>query len=164
MPVPLGPDATLAWAPTGDRLAAMREEAGVFVVDVFDVSASGRVKRVGTLSPEGYALQRLLGFTSEGQVSVLALRLETGPLEVIYHLAVEGETLTRLAQLPGPGRNWVDSTTMSIATEALANGSEEYEEPAWPWSDRAKLVTCVLIMVFLLGLYLTRLPKKMRGR
>jgi len=161
VPAPLAQDATLAWAPTGNRLAAARSDAGVVVVDVFDVSASGRVERVDTLSPDGYALQRLLGF-SDSHVSVIALRLDTGALERIYRLAVDGEAMTELAQLPGPGLNWVDSSTLRVATQALANGSDRYEEPRWPWSDRAKLTTSALVVLLLLGLYLTRRRRGVR--
>jgi DNA-binding beta-propeller fold protein YncE len=158
--IPLGPDATLAWAPTGDRLAAMRSTSGGSVVDVFDMSEPGRAQRISTLSPEGYSLERLLGFTSDNRVSVIALRLETGPIEVIYGLSVSDEVMTELAQLPGPGRNWVDSATMRIAAEALANGSVEHEEPWWPWGDRAALVACVIAVLFSLGLFLTRRPSR----
>ena len=56
--------------------------------------------------------------------------------------------------------DWVDSATMALAAEALANGSVPYDEPRWPWSDRAKLTPSALAMFFLLGLYLTRRPRR----
>lgn len=159
-PAPIPPTATLAWQPSGDQLAAMRHVRGVGSVEVYDVAADGRLSRAFVVSPEGYSLQELLGFTGETRVMVRALTLETGPLEIVYSMStVDTAQPSEVMQLPPPGSNWVGPQTLDVATEPLARGSRAFGEPRWPWSHVAKLVSCIVLAVFLAGLYLTRRPK-----
>jgi hypothetical protein len=157
---PIPPTATLAWQPSGDRLGVMRHVRGVGSVDVFDVGPNGRLTKAFVVAPDGYSLQELLGFTGDTRVSVRALTLETGPLEIVYSMStVDTAQPSQVMQLPGPGSNWVGAETLDVATEPLARGSRDFGEPQWPWSHLAKLVSCVVLAVFLAGLYLTRRPR-----
>lgn len=165
-PAPIAQDATLAWQPSGRQLAAMRDVRGVRSVEVFDVAADGRLKLSRTVRPDGYALQELLGFTSDTRVSVSALTLETGAISLVYQMStVDAAPPTQVMQLPAQGTNWAGRETLQVASQPLARGNEAFEEPSWPWSQLSMLVASVLVAVFALGLYLTRpVPRRMRGR
>lgn len=157
---PIPPTASLAWQPSGNRLAVMRHVRGVGAIDVFDVGPDGRLTKAFVVAPDGYSLQELLGFTGDTRVSVRALTLETGPLEIVYSMStVDTAQPSEVMQLPGPGTNWVGAQTLEVAAEPLARGSRDFGEPRWPWSHLAKLVSCVVVAVFLAGLYLTRRPR-----
>lgn len=151
---------TLAWRPSGGQLAAMREVRGVRSVEVFDVAADGRIRLASRVTPDGFAQQDLLGFTSDTKVAVTALRMETGPLPLVYEMSTTNEAPpARVMQLPGPGSNWVGPETMSIAGQPLARGSSAFDEPLWPWADLSRLVVAALVALFAVGLYLTRRPR-----
>lgn len=157
VPTTLTGDATLAWQPSGSRLAAMQETQGVRTVEIFDLTADGELTRTARVTPKGYAQQELLGFTGAGDVAVRALNRSTGPVEFVYSMSTQGdERPAEVTQLPGPGTNWVGPETLTLAAEPLAQGSTDFAEPRWPWSDRAKLVTVGVGALFVLGVYLTR--------
>lgn len=163
VPVPLASETTLAWQPSGDRLAAMHDVGGVNVIDLFDVGRGGRVEASGTVRPDQRSLERLLGFTSDTHLTVTGLGLETGALEQVFRLSTVDSTTAPVMRLAGPGTNWWGSETVSFAARPLAAGSVDYDEPPWPWSASAKLVLSAVVAVFVLGLYLTRgLPRRMR--
>lgn len=163
-PTSIAPGATLAWQPAGNQIAAMRDIRGVKVVDVFDVAADGGLSLARTVHPDGYALQQLLGFTSDTRLTVSALTLETGAIARVYRMStVDTSPPAQVMQLAAQGTNWASPQTLQMAGEPLASGSAAFEEPSWPWSDVSKLVASVIAAVFALGLYLTRrLPKRMR--
>jgi hypothetical protein len=163
VPAPITPAATLAWQPSGDQLAAMRSQAGVNMVDIFTVSPTGELAKVHSLQPARTAIQSLLGFTSDENVTVVALQAESGAVERTYRLSAVDGTMTPVTQLPAPGPNWLGAEAMAVAAEPLANPATDFGEPRWPWSDGAKLLGSAVLAFFLLGLYLTRrLPKRMR--
>jgi hypothetical protein len=163
LPMRLSSETQLAWQPAGERLAAMHDVGGVNVVDMLDVAADGGLQRSGTLRPSQRSVQRLLGFTSDTHLTVVGLGLETGALEQVYRLSAVDSTATPVMRLAGPGTNWWGSETVSFAAEPLAAGSADFEEPRWPWSIGAKLVVSALVVVFVVGLYLTRgLPRRRR--
>lgn len=152
--------ASVAWSPTGDRLVSMQEVAGVnllFVSELGDDGVLGTPTRVDTT---GLAIERLLGFSGERTVAVIALQLSSGSLEQIIDVPLDGRSATPLTVLPSPGENWVGTPTMSVATDTLFQGSTDFPERTWPWSHVARLVGCIVIGVFLLGLYVTRRPKR----
>ena len=153
--------ATLAWSPSGDLLAAMSQARGVRSVEVFELADGKATRRVHTVSPDGYAQQQLLGFTGERTVAVSALTLESGPIPVVYEMsAVDDAPPAQLTLLAGEGSNWVGPETLAVAAEPLARGSTDYDEPLWPWSALSRLVASTLVALFLLGLYLTRRPRR----
>ncbi len=149
-------DATLAWSPSGEQVAAMREVGGVRVVEVFDVGRT-RTTLVRTVRRAGYAQQELLGFTGEGRVTVTALTLETASIPLVFNMSTtDAFPPTRVMQLPDR-EGAVE--TLALAADPLAAGSWAFDEPRWPASDLAKLTGSVVTTVFLLGLYLTRRPR-----
>ena len=104
-------------------------------------------------------MDRLLGFSGERTVAVVAYLLESGSVERILDIHLDGRPPNDLTTLPAPGENWVDTGTLAIAADNLVAGSTDYEDQVWPWSYTARLVSCVLFMLFLLGLYVTRRPR-----
>jgi hypothetical protein len=62
-------------------------------------------------------------------------------------------------QLPGSG---IDRGTLVVAAEPLAQGNASFDEPRWPARDLSKLVASIVVTVFVLGLYLTRRPRRAR--
>ncbi len=157
VPTSLRPDATLAWSPAGDRLAAMEEERGVREVAVYDVGRHGALRHTSTIDPDGYAQQDLLGFVTEDSVAVSALTLETATLPLVFEMSTTGDVPpAELMQLQGSEQT---VGTMEVATDAVTQGSSPFAEPRWPVSSMAKLVGSVIVAVFLLGLYVTRRPR-----
>jgi hypothetical protein len=155
-------DATLAWSPSGEQLAAMREVRGVRFVEVFDVAADGRLSLAHTVRPAGHAQRELLGWVNDRRVAVTALRIETGTLELVFSMStVDTSPPTQLMQLPADGFH---RPTLEVAAGPLSQGSARFEEPAWPATDVSKLVASVVLSGFLLGLYLTRRPRSSQSR
>lgn len=152
----IAPGAALAWQPSGKQLAALHEEHGVRTVDLFDVLGDGRVRPGDSVSRDGYAIQDLLGFTSDNRVAVTAMGLESGPLPIVYTMStVDTSPPTKVMQLSGDGR-W---STLELAGQPLTFGSSAFKEPNWPASDLSKLVASAIVAFFVLGLYLTRRPR-----
>lgn len=157
VPTSVGTDATLVWSPTGDRLAAMEEVRGVRDVEMYDVGRGGRLRLLGTIEPDGYAQQELLGFVTEDSVAVSALTLQTATLPLVFEMSTaEDAPPVELVQLQGSEQT---VGTLQVARDPLAQGSAPFAEPRWPASSLAKLVGSVVVAVFLLGLYITRRPR-----
>jgi dipeptidyl aminopeptidase/acylaminoacyl peptidase len=152
--------ASLAWSPGGDQLVSMQEVAGANRLFLSDLGADGVLGTPARVDTTGLALERLLGFSGDRTVAVIALQLSSGSLEQIIDVRLDGRSATPLTVLPGPGENWIGSPTLSVATDTLFQGSTEFPERTWPWSYLARLVGCIVIAVFLLGLYVTRRPKR----
>jgi len=152
-PTTIAPGAALAWQPAGKQLAALREARGVRSVQLFDVAGAGRLTPAGAVSRDGYAIQDLIGFTSDNRVAITALSMETGPLPLVYTMStVDDSPPTQVMQLSGSGR-W---DTLQVAAEPLSYGSTPFKEPHWPAKDLSKLVGSIVVALFALGLYLTR--------
>jgi hypothetical protein len=161
-PSTISADATLAWQPSGDQIAAMQETRGVNRVEVFDIAPDGRLTPAFTVHPRGYAQQELIGYIRDTDVAVTALRLETGSIEVLYEMStVDDSAPSELVQLPGPGINWAGTETMEVPAGPMAWGSTDYDEPRWPWSDVSKLIASAVVSIFLVGVYITR-PRRRR--
>jgi hypothetical protein len=155
-------EATLAWSPSGEQLAALREVRGVRFVEVFDVAGDGRLSLAHTVRPAGHAQRELLGWVNDRRVAVTALRIETGTLELAYSMStVDTSPPSQLMQLPADG---IHRPTLEVAAGPLSQGSARFEEPTWPATDVSKLVASVVLSAFLLGLYLTRRPRKGQSR
>lgn len=153
-------DAQLAWSPSGERLVSLQEVSGSGRLQVWARAADGTVSLSGTAPAEGISVRRLLGFTGDDTVAVVGLALETGALVRAFDVPLDGSgSPDQLAQLPGPGENWVGPETLEVSTDALLGRSTAFEEPRWPWSHRAKLVSSLVLAAFALGLYATRRPR-----
>jgi hypothetical protein len=159
--VAVSADAQLAWSPSGDRLATLQEVAKVQRLQVWQRAADGTVSPSGSAPAEGISLRHLLGFTGEDAVAVAGLSLETGAIERIFEVPVGvSGSVDEMGVLPAPGVNWVGGQTLAVASDALLGGSTQFEEPRWPWSHLAKLVASFVVALFLLGMYLTRRPRR----
>lgn len=148
--------ASLAWSATGDRLASLRVKDGgkrLFLSRLGEGGAVARGEQVGT---QGISLERLIGFSGERTIAVVAFLLESGSVERILDIPLDGRSPTDLTTLPSPGANWVGSDTLAIAADNLVAGSIATDDRVWPWTYSARLVACILLSGFLLGLYVTR--------
>jgi hypothetical protein len=155
-------DVDLAWSPTGEVLVGLQEVDGVRRLFAASVDRAGRLEQAQQLSTEGISLERLIGFSSENTVSVSAYMLESGAVERVIDIRLDGGPPIDLVTLPSPGDNWVGSQTLAVSTEALRTGSIDFGSHLWPWSHAARLASCVLIALFALGLWLTRPPRAVR--
>lgn len=159
--VAVGPDAQLAWSPSGERLVTLQEIAGVRRLQLWDRQTDGEVTAAGDVPAKGVAVAELLGFTGEEEVAVTGRSLETGAITRLFEVPVDGSNdPIEIGQLPGPGENWVGEETLEVSTEALRGGTHGFAEPRWPWSHRAKLVASLVLALFALGMYLTRRPRR----
>ncbi len=148
--------ASLAWSATGDRLASLRVKDGVKRLFLSQLAADGTVARGEQVDTRGISLERLIGFSGERTIAVVAFLLESGSIERILDIPLDGRSPTGLTTLPSPGDNWVGSNTLAIAADNLVAGSTETDDRVWPWTYSARLVACILLSGFLLGLYVTR--------
>lgn len=152
-------EATLAWSPRGDQLADLHDESGINRLHLSPLRKDGTVSRSEQVDTSGLSLQHLLGFSSERTVAVDAFVLESGNVERVIDVSLDGRTRTDLTTLPPPGENWVDTSTLAVSTDTLFKGSYPWPNPLWPWSYAARLGACALLMFFLFGLYVTRRPR-----
>lgn len=148
--------AALAWSPTGDRLVSLREQDGVNRLYVSPLGEDGTLARGERVTTEGIYLDRLIGFSGEHTVAAVALQIESGSIERILDIPLDGRSVADLTTLPSPGENWAGTRTLAVAADNLVAGSTDYDDRLWPWSYAARLVACVLFAFFLLGLYVTR--------
>jgi len=151
--------ASLAWSPTGDRLVNMQEVSGANRLFESQLGSDGRLGSPTMIESEGLAIERLLGFSGERTVAVVALQLQSGSLEQIVDVPLDGRSATPLTVLPSPGENWAGTPTLSVATDNLYQGSTEFTEQIWPWAYLSRLVACIIVGLFVFGLYVTRRPK-----
>jgi hypothetical protein len=134
--------------------------SGARRLQVWERRSDGTVELVRSAPAEGISLGRLLGFTDEDTVAVVGLALETGGIQRLFKVAVDGSgTAVEVGQLPAPGDNWVGAETLEVAAAALDGGTTRFAEPRWPWSDAAKLVSSLVLALFALGMFLTRRPR-----
>lgn len=152
--------ASLAWSPTGDRLVSMQEVAGANRLFVSEVGGDGRLRPPTSIDTTGLAIERLLSFSGERTVAVVALQLQSGSIEQIVDVPLDGRSATAMTVLPSPGENWVGTPTLSVASDTLYQGSTGFPERVWPWSYLSRLVACIIFGLFLFGLYVTRQPKR----
>lgn len=159
-PTELAETAALAWSPTGDRLVSLQENSGAQRLFLSEVGGDGSVGAPTRVDTAGLAIDRLLAFSGDRTVAVIALQLQSGSLEQIVDVPLDGRSATGLTGLPARGENWVGTPTLAVASENLFTGSTEFDDPAWPWSYTARLVGCIVFALFLLGLYVTRRPRQ----
>jgi len=158
-PTDIPASASLAWAPNGRRLISLQQVEGAKRLFLSALGRDGSLSEGEQVSTEGIALDRLLGFSGDQTVAVVAYQLESGSVERILDIHLDGRSPSDLTILPPPGENYVDTNTLTIATDNLVAGSTNYDDQIWPWSYTARLVACILFMLFLLGLFLTRRPR-----
>ncbi len=151
--------AELAWSPQGDRLADLRNEGGTHRLYVSELRSDGRVAPAERVEVPGISLQHLFGFSGERSIAADAFVLESGSVERVLDVSLDTGSTSDLTTLPAPGPNWVDASTVSVASDTLRRGSYEWPSQLWPWSYAARLAACALLMFFLFGLYVTRRPR-----
>ena len=90
---------------------------------------------------------------------------ETLAVNVAGEIPVDGSgSVVEIGQLPARGDNWVGPETLEVAAGALVGGTTTFEEPRWPWSHLAKLVSSLVLALFALGMYVTRRPRSRPAR
>ena len=161
-PTDIPEDATLAWSRNGQQLISLRQVGGAKKLFLSDLGDDGTLSEGVQVDTTGIRLERLLGSSGERTVAVVAYLLESGSIERILDIPLDGRSPTNLTTLPPSGENWVATDTMAVAADNLVAGSMDYEGQVWPWSYTSRLVACILFMLFLLGLYVTRRPRSSR--
>lgn len=156
---PIPADAQLAWSPQGDRLADLRDVDGNLRLFLSGLAHDGSLAEPQQVEVPGVSMQHLFGFSGDQTLAVDAYLIETGSIERVLDVSLGQGSTTDLTTLPSTGRNWVDVSTMSVATDVLVHGSFDWPARLWPWSHASRLVACALLMFFLFGLYVTRRPR-----
>lgn len=159
-PIDAPADAELAWSPSGDRLAYLHDRTGNNRLFVADLERDGTLGPGRQVETSGIALLHLFGFSGTRTVAVDAYLLESGAIERVLDVPLEQGSVSDLTLLPSPGQNWVDTATLQVAADTLLKGSYAWDRPVWPWSHLARLMACALVMLFLLGLFVTRRPRQ----
>ena len=162
-PSPFAEASALAWAPTGEQLVAL-EGGGVLRLRAAPADSDGRLGTPKTIDTSGISLDGLLGFSGDGTVAVRAYLLESGNIERILDVQLDGGAPVDVTTLPPPGENWRGSATLAVSGDALRSGSTDFDNEVWPWSYRARLGACVLVGLFGLGMWLTRRRRTWRRR
>jgi hypothetical protein len=162
-PSPFAEASALAWAPTGEQLVAL-EGGGVLTLRAAPADGDGRLGKPRTIDTSGISLDGLLGFSGDGTVAVRAYLLESGNIERILDVQLDGGAPVDVTTLPPPGENWRGSATLAVSGDALRSGSTDFDNEVWPWSYRARLGACVLVGLFGLGMWLTRRRRTWRRR
>ncbi len=158
-PTSIPADAQLAWSPQGDRLADLRDVAGSYRLFLSETRRDGTLAPPRRLEVPGVSLQHLFGFSGAQTVAVDAYLLETGSIERVLDVSLGRGSTTDLTTLPSAGRNWVDVSTLAVATDTLVRGSYQWPTQVWPWSHTSRLAASALLMFFLFGLFVTRRPR-----
>lgn len=146
----------LTWAPPGDRLVSLQPSGGSWHLFQSAVGSDGLLADAQQVEVPQTSMERLLGFTGRDSVAVVAYALETGSVQRVLDVPLDAGSPTDLTTLPDRGENWVGAGTMDVATSTLPFGSTEFDEPIWPWTHLSRLVACILLGAFLLGLFVTR--------
>ncbi len=162
-PSPFAEGSPLAWSPTGEQLVAL-EGDGVLTLRAAPADGDGQLGKPQTVDTSGISLDGLLGFSGDGTVAVRAYLLESGNIERILDIQLDGGSPTDVTTLPPPGENWQGSETLAVSGDALRSGSTDFDNEIWPWSYRARLMACLLVGLFGLGLWLTRRRRSWRRR
>ena len=163
-PSPFAEGSPLAWAPTGEQLVALQDDDGVLTLLVATVDDDGQLGEARTVDTSGISLDGLLGFSGDDTVAVRAFLLESGNIERVLDVQLDGGSPVDVTTLPPQGENWRGSATLAVSGDALRSGSTEVDNRVWPWSYRARLVACLLVGLFGLGLWLTRRRRPWRRR
>ena len=163
-PSPFDEASPLAWAPTGDQLVALQDDDGVRTLLAAPADGDGRLGEPQTVDTSGISLEGLLGFSGEATVAVRAYLLESGNVERILDVRLDGGSPVDVTTLPPQGENWRGSSTLAASGDALLSGSIDFDDAVWPWSYRSRLMACLLVGLFGLGLWLTRRRRSRRQR
>ena len=156
-PSPVAEGAPLAWSPDGEQLIALQEapngNPGLVAAPAGPGTEVGEARPVDTT---GVSLLGLLGFSGDDSVAVRAYLTESGPVERILDVQLDGGSPVDVTTLPSEGENWRSSDTLAVSDRALLSGANDFGSEVWPWSYRARLAACVIVAMFGLGLWLTR--------
>jgi len=156
-PSPFEDDVRIIWAPTGEQVVALQDDAdGVPRLFSAPAHQDGRLGEAAQVDTSGVAIHRMLGFSGDTTVAISAYLLESGNVERILDVKLGGGSVVDLTALPTGGENWRGSATLVASGEALRAGSVDFGARQWPWSYRSRLVGCVLVGIFGLGMWLTR--------
>jgi hypothetical protein len=162
-PSPVDEGVRLAWSPSGEQLVALQPDAeGVLSLVAAPASGDGELGKARTVDTSGVALDGMLGFSGDDTVAVTAYLLESGSVERVLDIQLDGGSPVDVTTLPSPGENWRSSTTLAVSEQALRSGSSDFGSRVWPWSYLSRLIASALVGVFFLGLWLTRRQRHQR--
>lgn len=148
--------AQVAWSGGGGQLVSLQPVQGVRRLFVSPLGEAGRLAAAERVAVPGVSPERVLGFTGEHSVAVLAYALESGAVQRVLDVPLTGGEPGDLTTLPEKGENWAGSQTLAVAADTLPFGSTAFDEPVWPWTYVSRLVACIILGFFLLGLFVTR--------
>ena len=162
-PSPVDEGVRLAWSPSGEQLVALQPDAeGVLSLVAAPASGDAELGEARTVDTSGVALDGMLGFSGDDTVAVTAYLLESGSVERVLDIQLDGGSPVDVTTLPSPGENWRSSTTLAVSEQALRSGSSDFGSRVWPWSYLSRLIASALVGVFFLGLWLTRRQRHRR--
>lgn len=162
-PSPVDEGVPLAWSPSGEQLVALQpDDQGVLSLVAAPASGDGELGEPRTVDTSGVSLNGMLGFSGDDTVSVSAYLLESGSVERVLDIQLDGGAPVDVTTLPSPGENWKGSSTLAVSEQALRSGSQDFGSRVWPWSYMSRLIASVLVGVFFLGLWLTRRQRNRR--
>lgn len=150
----LPPTTMLAWSPSGEQLLTLDRDGGTlrrWSRSGDGLRVDGRVRQA-----EGIYLERLVGYVDGDRAAVIGLARGTSTELMSLDLATgQVETISNLPP-PGAEGNWLDTSTLSLANDALRNDTEDFPAALDVWSDRAVLSALIIAVGCVLGFYLTR--------
>ena len=97
-------------------------------------SADGELGAAKPVDTSGVSLDGLLGFSGDETVAVSAYLLESGSIQRVLDIQLDGGSPVSVTALPSPGENWRGSGTLAVSDQALRSGSTDYGSRVWPWS------------------------------
>ena len=101
------------------------------------LDGDGQLGEPQTVDTSGISLDGLLGFSGDDTVAVRAYLLESGNIERVLDIQLDGGSPVDVTTLPPPGENWRGSATLAVSGDALRSGSTDFDNGVWPWSYRA---------------------------
>lgn len=162
-PAPVDEGVPLAWSPSGKQLVSLQPDSkGVLRLVAAPASGGGELGEPRTVDTSGVSLDGMLGFSGDDTVAVTAYLLESGSVERVLDIQLDGDSPVDVTTLPSPGENWRSSATLAVSEQALHSGSQDSGSRVWPWSYMSRLIASILVGVFFLGLWLTRRRRNRR--
>lgn len=120
--------ASLAWPQNGEQLISLRQVGGAKRLFLSEIGGDGTLADGVQVDTTGIALDRLLGSSGEQTVASVAYLLESGSIERILDIRLDGRSPADLTILPPPGVNWVDTGTLAAATDNPVAGSTDFQD------------------------------------
>jgi hypothetical protein len=125
------------------------------IVRTPSLTRDAAVGRVVDASPPRMSIEGFLGWGSTDHAVLTGLRAASGPVDQALVLSVPDNTLSPYMVFPALGENWAGVSSVSVATDLLGEPTSDFTRPTRPWSPVAKLLLCLLLVLFPTVYYLT---------